>query len=144
MIRASRHRIEAGIGTPLDRRIVAASQATIEDLLQENDLSAAASKRTLVGDGVVDRLRAYTASSTLHLVERLRRLRRSIANGSRRFPSFEDAGGAGPFQPGGSGGGGFRPVGGRFTTEKRLVREEARVRAELREELGGDERETDT
>lgn len=144
VIRASRHRIEAGIGTPLDRRIVAASQATIEDLLCENDLNAAASKRILVGDGVVDRLRAYAASSTLDLVERLRRLRLSIANGSRRFPSFQDAGGSGPFQPGGPGGGGFRPVGGQFTTQQRLAREEARVRAELREELGGDELETGT
>jgi HEAT repeat protein len=137
VIRAARHRIESGIGTSLDRRILAASQTTIEDLLEApGSVPVSPSRRILVGDGVVDRLKAFAADSTVQLVERLRRLRLNMLDDGDRFPSFEDAGGAGPYQPGRAGGGGFRPVGGQFTTPTLLAREEARVRAALEQELG--------
>ena len=136
VIRAARQRIEAGIATPLDQRLYAAAIETLEELLDATPGEPTeGGGRVADGDEVVERLKAFDAESTFQLVKRLRRLRRAITSGGRRFPGFRDAGGSGPYLSGGAGGGGFRPVGGKYTNLTQLQREEKRVRSALERAL---------
>jgi HEAT repeat protein len=136
-LRAVRHRVESGIASPLDRRIHLAASETLEDLVAD-DHHQRETGRSLDGDGVVERFVTYGDEEAFALAARLQRLRRSLATGALRFPSFREAGGSGPYLAGGSGGGGFRPVGGQFANRRRLQREEQRVREALVKALAGE------